>query len=370
MPGTSSRFCKHAEESADGPWFEVGLEEPRLLSAEGEFDPAPGATWTRGFGPRMRDGLGMCPACHGWDPSAINEAVDVVIDSQTRHGKRVTKNTIASHWVGFAIGSPIVLMNRRLLDALKEDANPAWLIGSVHDEGGAEIDGLVTLIDPAPVSQGTTNRLLRTKYSANVFNHFASRTVGACGECGRFSASLSNAWYLLSSEVRGQPPKIMAPYIAVPKRVVDRLELYSPAVWPNLRIRRIPTHDDLLDPLPAPLPVWWEEFEAYESTLGNVVPFPVVESQFENNPGQWMRRYAADRRERGLPASPPSHDEQRIATYLRLRGLWESRIGEKLAGLDEEELVRLVRHGLEHQRKQPPETWIGIEHSASKRRRH
>ena len=154
----------------------------------------------------------------------------------------------------------------------------------------------------------------------------------------------------------------------VAKSIVDRLELYSPAVWPNLRITRVPVYTEVLDPFAVPKPMCWEDFERHEASMGNTLPFPMIHGKKGVKP-VWQKRYVVDREARGLDTTPPRTDEQRIAFFLRLRSFWEPAIGEQLAGVDDKELLSLVKHGRKHSPDAPMESWIGIERTAVKRRR-
>lgn len=364
-----SRFSDQAVESSLGPWFFVMLADMPLVGSRTVFEND-AAAWVSRTDPDVAEALATCPVCNDADTTSLTDAVTVFIDNRTINDKKITKRTLASCWVGNPHGVPALVMHRALAEALGADLDDRWLLGEVRDPDGALVDDLISAVDREPLRQyGAASSRTRRRYRSNWAKYFGSVSVGACAHCGRLSESIGYETYLLESEVADYGTVRAAGCgLYVAKSIVDRLELYSPAVWPNLRITRVPVYTDVLDPFPVPKPMRWEDFERHEASMGNTLPFPMIHGKKGVKP-VWQKRYAADREARGLDTTPPRTDEQRIAFFLRLRSFWEPAIGEQLAGVDDKELLRLVRHGRKHNPDAPMESWIGIERTASSRRK-
>lgn len=355
------RFRKRAPRSELSPWYLASMYRRRLVCADADGEFNPNLAWDRSISEHQIEYHGLCPGCKSLSTEAKQRAHDVVVFDHTAIEQRFTAKTIDREWISGALGSPIHVLNDPFYEAIAPDLDGSWHFGSVLRQTGETVPGIRTLLDP--------NRIkLRCSYSPTWFKYFP-RGFYACPHCGRFlPGALGGTWYALASQIRDGYIRECETGLLVPQRTVERLELNSRRKWPRLELVKIPVFDDLRDPFPDPLPILWDEFVEWERSFGNEVPAPFFHGEPQEKRGPWVEAYS---KSVGVPIESLDWEPDDATSWLqslRLRALWEPKIAERLDGIDDNALRRLVASGMKHHPDDPVESWIGIESTARKRK--
>lgn len=300
------RYRTRGVKAACGPWY--GFSTDRIpdytLISTWAIGPIGVFAIPMARSEQLESLLEMCPLCRGWDRAKRRSPIDVTLRTETYGGKPVTRQTLRTRWVDMVIGSPIPIIHMRLLEALGKDAPDRWLLGRVQLADGSVVDELRSVIDPWSIE-------LRHVYRPTSFRHYGSARIEPCVECGRFVCSgFSSTWYTTEHEVTTKGVSISNwGHVLLPKRLVDGLGLYDRRTWNTGRLTKIEVFERAVDPLPSPLPVWWEEFEQYEASFGNRLP----------------SRYVAT-----------------LVWLTRIRALWEPRVARAIDGMTDGQVQELL----------------------------
>lgn len=286
--------------------------------------------------------LGGCKQCTLWDPEALREPIDVVVEPTNKKQCTVASRYTDRLWVSGAGWADCSIIHRELFDVLAPHMSDGIVVGDVVVRGGDQVHELLVVSDPdAPT--------VRTRYSKDMFES-NPRIHGwaPCHGCGRL-LKRRNWWaqYLLASEHADRKVRVYRGMVLTPPEVAEACGFRDPERFRGMSLRPVPSFLEPMDPMPSPTPMTWEELEERFAGYGYDLPFPKV-CRYDLDP-TWINarvaRLGEDACTLRLEGIQGSMECERIASRLfsvRMRGLFEERVGARIEGMDEQTLIQYL----------------------------
>ena len=286
--------------------------------------------------------LGGCTQCRMWDPGAVHEPIDAVVDATNKKQCTVSKRYTDRLWVSSAVWVACSIVHRSLLESLLPYVSPDLVVGDVFVRGGDQLHDLALVCDPSSPA-------VRTRYAKEFFCSSPSVHGWApCHTCGRLLLR-QNMWaqYLLSSEHSERYVRFYHGNALVPPEVLSACGFDNPDKWRGMSIRPVPEFEFALDPMPSPIPTNWDELEKRFGDIGYSLPFPKV-CRFDLKP-DWIeeraKRLGEDACRLDATVLNRRVDCETIASIffeVRMRALFEERVGKKIDGWDDQRLLEYL----------------------------
>jgi len=290
--------------------------------------------------PGVLEELGACPVCLSWDASKIERPIDVPLLPTNKKKGTVDPSFYKNLWTSISYSSPITILHRRFFDTISDGIDDQILIGDVYVLGGDRIADLVSVCD-------REHTPLRVKYGKTVFKHPLLKQWVPCQACGRFPEYTHfGKRYIYSKELPNRGVRILGGSVLMSPQEYRRGGFMSQAMWPKLKVEKIPEFDSLLDPVPSPYPQWWSEIEDAFSSVDVVLPFPMINLKKDEGPGSWIVQRSKELgHDLYLRYTQEPSDGQVLAVmifYLRLRALFEPNVAKRIDRWSDDELRRFM----------------------------
>jgi len=335
-------------EDSRGTWFAIGCEK-RSLETAALFLRSQSADLNYKYAESpflaahpLVGQLGGCSQCNIWDSDAVREPIDVVVEPTNKKNHTVSKRFTDRLWVSSAGWVDCSVVKRELFEALESYVSPGVVVGDVVVRGGDQVHEMVAVSDPGAPA-------VRERYDQGMFNSNPTTHGWApCHACGRL-LKCGHWWsqYILSKEHDNRRVRFYKGAVLVPPEVAEACGFRDPARWPGMSVRPVPAFAEALDPMPSPTPGTWDGLEARFKDYGYELPFPKA-CRYDLQ-SAWIEareaRLGKDACLIDVSSVRGTMDCDQIAKQLysvRMRGLFELRVGERIEGWDDQTLIQFL----------------------------
>lgn len=287
------------------------------------------------------DQLDGCLSCRRWDMSKVNEPIDMLLQPTNKKTKILSPHFYKNAWITNIRGIQMSIIHRRLLNVIGEYLDDDVLLGDVFVSGGDQIHDVVSVVD-------TASQPCRKKLRKSWFDAPASRDNFPCLECGRFRYACED-WpeYVYTPEHASRAPRFYTGSLLLSPEIIAKTNLLEKKSWPKLKCRKVKEFSVQLDPLPSPIPRYWEELESFFQSKG--VEFPFYKAHKVDAHMSWLeeriKRLGVESCIVDVSNIKGTVSAELLATMvfnLRFRAIVEPKIAKRIDHWDDQQLMQFL----------------------------